>query len=1784
MDDTLPAISSCEGALDPTLRVQHAATFLTEFERFERVFRRRKAWFQELPRRGDAFSKRMLFLSDDKLWEVFRDGASSRIQRKRLVFEWCAPFPRLHEACVNGDRAKVRSLLASPKACTLSRDSCGRIPLHHAVINEHWKLVKLLLNRRDAKIQAYCRDNSQRTPLHYVLQKMEIRTRRQRGFSGQQRLVTTEMRVGCKRYRQLWDLADRMLGFFDREMLQDESSIESAGGESIRELDLRCRGDFWDVSRSGDLERLETLVQLYGCSMKDWELRELKWTLLHEASENRHLRIVYFLLSTLEISNVAQDASGCTALHCAARRGSLGVCQLLLGRMSLEGSEQVYSDEAEAEELACCQDVRGRTALHWSLLGTQQDEVALFLAKSYPSTLQIHDEDGVTPLHLAIQRGDLELVRQFVDLGANVGNPVSATVEGGSDRPKASWAPCGLVFQRHGRSKIDTVVVPAADVTSPSDCEPRGVYREAAPRWENVQHPVETLWYWGQRSKASHTRSQVLSAPVAPPNGRPNDALDKEEALGCGKYGGVCDRCSVKPPLAMGETCQSPLVMSPLLLALRLCALTRRPASLLSCRVAIVEFLLMSGADPDGMDGNDDVADKRELELVPPRSPLAEALRGSIPCPQLLPMLLLHGAKQISLLEIWRCCSSVPAADAAAMETALRHLLELEDVNDREFSALLFYHKYFRVFLEFITKMETLNAQDAAGQGHWPRISPWKGIHESLTSRSSSRMKITRGRQVELEHLKFLSELLQSGQDGAVEAVGADVWSLFEYVVDRYLDQWASSSAPSVVERRKMTVRTLDEREQVLLLCFRQLLAHIKQEGGHKETADSKLTVWLGQAIVLGCFQCALVLLETQVRWSYGRPSLGVVLAHYTTARARRSNRGDRELRYHHEFLSICVEQLLTPISQQVQASRSPVNVVVSLRSVLYLCAYNLPFPLVERCLSLVLPANSSDGSEPDQLRVDGKTLEQWLIQHERCDIMQLLLTNLPVGTERGSYWSRLVAAACGRRESCLLDQLFALYAELVANHLGIDERITLLTCLVLKVAIPRDCVALMTRLMDLLTREDSVDEGAKQGTDFLHAIAGWNAVRVAEFCSKEDDSSNCEQVPSASRRHWRHLVLQEMETRHELDGCTPQELCQLLGHNHLHYLLSTHHKTTIEEEEYAQVSKSLFVTEKDASDRENEPSKQQFGLFRSVMALNEHSQPQSTGNLLASTLKSTPYRQIPSSFNPWETAIALNQVSHLQAMALLDRSQASPSHSVLTAIKYGSMDALRWLLASNDLITTLISESEGTQCLQAAARFPGDLYAEMTRLLLKTGLNPGRLAGDGLDVSLLHRAACFSNPELACEVMNLLLERSDCDVNVLDAFGNTAVTYAIASGRLSNVCFLIKRFNCRLEAEYEGQASFYYVLNLVPSYSWRLIVRELLKLKRNRAFLHCEMDSKTCGCKGFEAGEASEECAFCGHESSSHNLLPLPSWLRDQYDTYLSRSSAPPRGDIGSDDEGDDRRLIRSDEVAEDEETALENRCGRLDVELLQRITVIRYSHVFQMNDLSSPAPGEVPASSESGEQREEAISIQSEGGSCWSQPQIDADSIEHTQPIDYDSLDEMEDESRDGADQELSSCAWALRQELGMIHSSTCLCQATAFATSAARLTHLVVCRWLKRTALSQEHGLVASPSLQGAFHHWSRFKQTTTAPLVALADRHDAAASPPNALKSAVTQWRYAREFSAFQRLKTHRKSAEVTHHSLATRLDQLTAETRRHRFLALQRRQQQLHEATRGFQPA
>ncbi|KAE8905585.1 hypothetical protein PF002_g20878 [Phytophthora fragariae] len=463
---------------------------------------------------------------------------------------------------------------------------------------------------------------------------------------------------------------------------------------------------------------------------------------------------------------------------------------------------------------------------------------------------------------------------------------------------------------------------------------------------------------------------------------------------------------------------------------------------------------------------------------------------------------------------------------------------------------------------------------------------------------------------------------------------------------------------------------------------------------------------------------------------------------------------------------------------------------------------------------------------------------------------------------------------------------------------------------------------------------------------------------------------------------------------------------------------------------------------------------------------------------------------------------------------------------------------------------------------------------------------------------------------------MTMLLERCDCDVNALDAFGNTAVSYALAAGRLHNACFLIQNLNCRLEAEYEGQASFYYVLHIAPSFASRAIIRELLMAKRDRAFLHCDADNKTCGCKTFERNgdENRALCGFCGHEASSHRMMPLPSWFRDQYDTYLAPNSAQerPRSSSGEDSNSDTETSHNLSEFNaagdEDEETVHENERGRLDVEMLKRITVVRYDDLLHANGLAVDA-----------QVADETITARSDRENCrptWNNSteieyiaemsctntpeepsQSTAEGILQRDADKCVDLNGTSSRRRDATSSggKLTDYPWWLRQELAMVHSPRCLCQKSAFVTNPTQLVLVAVCRWLRHTAIVHKHAalvrdlgsscssagvtetaIVALASVQPAFEHWRDVAR------LEVREPAKAVARPSTrVLRSVLFQWQHGKEFLAFQRWKNHRTSAEVTHHRLATRLEEVVADMRRHRFATLNLRQQKLQDSTRNL---
>ncbi|KAK1930720.1 hypothetical protein P3T76_013677 [Phytophthora citrophthora] len=986
---------------------------------------------------------------------------------------------------------------------------------------------------------------------------------------------------------------------------------------------------------------------------------------------------------------------------------------------------------------------------------------------------------------------------------------------------------------------------------------------------------------------------------------------------------------------------------------------------------------------------------------------------------------------------------------------------------------------------------------------------------------------------LDIKHLKFLCNLIGSSSGIPFEKDNLHVWDLFEYCLGSVLRQRCDINSN----------QDRDEREQTLLLCIQMVFQHLNRTGTD-ELIKTKTANWLEPLIIRGYLDCALVILEVLAQLGTTSNLLDTVFESYAAA----PRLGDDQLRYHRVFLILCTENLLK--SNVTIGEGQTQRKVTSIRSIVHMCAANLPLSLVAAWFDMVFPAESSHSdvlSAMKTARVGGKTMFQWVIYHDRCDVVLWLLEFFPGGVERGLCWAEFVAASIGNGNAKFGEIRFSIYHEHVQNHLSSDENEELLLNLMSRFAIPTDSVDLFTELLKLL----ALDCDKQTFSGFLHLIVRWNAVRIAEFCLGDQISDQI---------NWQAL-LQESE-----DG-TPLELCRLLGHNYLYKLLSSRVQPTFPETKLEKTD----TLEPDSTDpAAYEPVG--YGLLRTLIDLNEKTK------LHQETFQG--YQRYPIIPDPWMSAVAQNQVSHLQALSLSRTPDPAVSTCILIlgAIKTASLDALKWIVNYSTPITKHLSDEEAIECLNAAAKHPSPVYATMTLLLLENQLNPGRLSGDGMGIPLLHRAACFSNVTLACRLMTILLERSDCDVNVLDAFGNTAVSYAIACGCIRNACFLIQNAKCRLEAEYEGQSSFYYVLHLAPSFSWRLILRELLVL-RDRAFLHCDAEDRTCGCKGFEGGGAL--CGFCEHGYNSHHVVPLPSWFRDQYDTYLNSPMKRfhSRSDEGDDSENEASQLNPTGEDIsrdEDEEIVLENTRGRLNVAFLKRITVLRYDDILQANGLSVETEeiAEETASDNNYSPSENGLSNPIEILDEVSTVAFNTEDQQDDQCVDFNIFD---------ANRKEMSCrkfigAWWLRQEIGMVHSPRCLCQNSGVAVYPSQLVHVAVCRWLRRMAIRMqnsrdtasemvtESSIVAFASVQPAFEHWR---------VVAKQSPLEAVRKPlPRTLSSLLFHWRYGQVFMAFQRWKNHQTTMEVTHHRLSSRFELVVAERRRNRLETLQLRQLQL----------
>ncbi len=171
-------------------------------------------------------------------------------------------------------------------------------------------------------------------------------------------------------------------------------------GKHVRYGDLR-RTRLMSLARKGDLPRVSLLLDV-GAKVNAAD--EDGMTPLLLASERGHASVVEVLLHNGADVD-AEDALGRTALHHASRGGHVDVVRLLLGTGKFDVNAE---DDKKLAPLLYAEK--------YGHHGVTQ------LLRGAGAKIEKTDEDGMTVLGRALDRGDMESVRRLIDLGAAVLN------------------------------------------------------------------------------------------------------------------------------------------------------------------------------------------------------------------------------------------------------------------------------------------------------------------------------------------------------------------------------------------------------------------------------------------------------------------------------------------------------------------------------------------------------------------------------------------------------------------------------------------------------------------------------------------------------------------------------------------------------------------------------------------------------------------------------------------------------------------------------------------------------------------------------------------------------------------------------------------------------------------------------------------------------------------------------------------------------------------------------------------------------------------------------------------------------------------------------------------------------------------------------------------------------------------------------------------------------------------------------------------------------------------
>jgi ankyrin repeat protein len=269
------------------------------------------------------------------------------------------PLSLAAEIC---DHSMVETLLGRPDVDVWSRDKNGRTPLFWSIENDKFESMKLLLFRGDQSINIT--DNGGRTPLSWAAEKGSLRT--------------VKFLLDC------------------------------AGADSDRKDNGGRTPLSWAAENNSQRPRA----------------RQGEFQLLEE-----DVHIVELLTNTEGVDNNSKDNNDRTPLYWATRKGNEKVMRELIGKDTDTLHTLVSTPPEQPERVKllidagydpCQLDARGRAPLHHAVLA-QSIESAKILISHGPASINRKDDDGITPLSLAVTESPV-MAKMLVENGAATDN------------------------------------------------------------------------------------------------------------------------------------------------------------------------------------------------------------------------------------------------------------------------------------------------------------------------------------------------------------------------------------------------------------------------------------------------------------------------------------------------------------------------------------------------------------------------------------------------------------------------------------------------------------------------------------------------------------------------------------------------------------------------------------------------------------------------------------------------------------------------------------------------------------------------------------------------------------------------------------------------------------------------------------------------------------------------------------------------------------------------------------------------------------------------------------------------------------------------------------------------------------------------------------------------------------------------------------------------------------------------------------------------------------------